>query len=433
MKKPVKILLTILACLGGIMLIIGVIVGINQLIVMANEQGAAISDEGQINVNNSYPGEDWPGWRGPHGDGTTTESGWTYDTTVISRLWEKNIGKGYSSPAVVDGKVYISGNSKKEDSIYCLDLLTGTEVWSFSYKCSPGEYAGPRSSPLFHEGFLYSISRDGAVYCLDADNGTVIWSVLVADTFSMPPHKWGYACSPVIYKNLLIINAGKGGIALDAKTGKMVWQNGGGDGGYSSPVIYTHNEETFIALFTGSSLISVIPENGAIQWEYPWDTDPAVNAADPLIIGTKAFISSFYGKGCALIDFSQNPPETLWKNNNMSSHFSSFYQRDGFIYGFDATPVLPFTGEFRCLSLETGKVVWQEKLGFGSFIVANTYFIILLQPGTIKIAEVDHKKYSEVASLTIKRGVFWTSPVLSHGILLLRSSGGDVTAISLRS
>jgi outer membrane protein assembly factor BamB len=432
LKKRTKIILTILGGIGALILILAIVVGINQLIVIRNEQGEAIKKEAPGTMDQSYRGEDWPGWRGPHGNGVTTETGWTYDAEKVTQLWKVNVGKGYSSPSVVSDYLYISGNSDKNDTVYCLDLLTGKEYWNFSYPCLPGGYAGPRASPLIYKNLLFTISRDGMVYCLDAKTGKEIWSRHIAEEFSLPPHKWGYAGSPFIYNDILIINTGKGGIGIDYETGEIIWDNGGGIGGYASPVLFTYNSRDLVALFTAGGLTAVVPETGEIQWEYPWLTNPEVNAADPLITGTKAFISSYYGKGCALIDFSTNPPETIWKNNNMSSHFTSFYHKDGYIYGFDATPLAPFIGEFRCLDIKTGDIVWREKLGFGSFIVADTTFIIQLQPGTIKFAEVTHERYNELASLKIDRGVFWTAPVLTHGILLLRSSKGDLTAVSLQ-
>lgn len=432
MKKAVKIILFIAGGLGVCILILLIIIGINQLVVILKEQGDRIGS-GEINkADNPYTGEDWTGWRGPYGNGITIESGWVYDAEKTSVLWEQNVGKGFSSPSVADGKVYISGNTKKKDTVYCLDLLNGTRKWAFSYDCPPGTHAGPRASPLLHDGLLYTVSRKGGLYCLDAETGKKIWSVDIAGQYNIPPNKWGYACSPEVYMDLIIINAGKGGIAFHKKTGKLVWQNGKGWGEYSSPVLYKQGEQTCALLFTGSKLVSVDAETGKILWEYPWVVIPPVNASDPLIVGTKIFISSYYSKGCALIDFSSGLPETLWANKNMGSHFTSFYHKEGYIYGFDGTPLTPFLGEFRCLDMATGAIVWKEKLGFGSFIVADNTFIIILQPGTIKFAEVNHEEYRELSSLKIKRDQFWTPPVLSHGILLLRSLKGVFTAVSLR-
>jgi outer membrane protein assembly factor BamB len=323
------------------------------------------------------------------------------------------------------------GNSGNRDIVYCLDVKDGETVWTFSYDCRLGQYPGPRATPSVDEGRVYTLSQEGHLFCLNAKNGKVVWKAHLVDDFGMRPPTWGFAGSPVIERDLLILNAGVAGIALDKKSGNKVWASKPGIGSYAAPVLFDVNGKRYAALFGERALYGVELETGKPVWSYPWKTSHDVNAADPLIAGNRIFISSNYGSGCAVLQINGSKPRVLWKNSKFNSHFSSFIYIDGYIYGNDGT-AWSDRGFFRCIDADSGKEKWSASLGFGSLIAVNDKLIMLNSTGDLIIAEATPEAYVEIARAEdIIPRKCWTPPAFANGRLYLRNDRGEIRCIDL--
>jgi outer membrane protein assembly factor BamB len=376
---------------------------------------------------------DWPGWRGPNRDGKTTEKDWNPAALANGPkiVWKVSVGKGYSSLAVRGQYLYTMGNSNNIDTVYCLDISSGQAIWSYSYPSSLGQYQGPRATPTIDGDYVYTLSRSGDLFCFNAKDGRVIWQTNIVDRFRARPPNWGFAGSPVIEGDLLILNAGVSGIALNKKTGKKIWSSKSGTGGYATPVVYDYKGIKYAAMFGEKALYAVELETGKQVWSYPWRTRYDVNAADPLVFGNKIFISSNYGSGCALLEINDGKPQLVWKNRNMNSHFSSFIHIDGYIYGFDGHAGSS-KGYFRTLDIKTGNVVWEEQLGFGSLIAVNKNLIILNSRGDLFITQATPLSYREVSSASaVLSRTCWTPPAYSKGRIYLRNNLGELICIDV--
>lgn len=383
---------------------------------------------------------DWARWRGPYGNGITTESNWNplslKDGAKV--IWKIDIGQGYSSVSVNGHYLYTMGNKKKKDIIYCLNIKDGSEVWSYSYPCKPGSYPGPRATPIIDGAFIYTLSREGRLLALDAKSGKIKWEKDIISELDAKNIKWGFASSPSIDGDLLVINAGTHGIAFDKNTSSLKWSSVGklwsiksGKGSYATPVFYNNNNKRCVAIFGQEALYAVDIKKGSKLWEYEWITKYDVNAADPLISGDKIFISSGYGKGCALIDISKKEPKTIWKNKNMRNHFGSCVLINDYIYGIDGNAG---KGRLRCLDFKTGKLLWSEDLGFGSLIAVNETLIILNESGELFVVKATPASFQKIAQCTAiddLNGVCWTAPVLSNGRIYCRGSGGELVCIDV--
>jgi len=377
---------------------------------------------------------DWPCWRGPNGDGISTESDWNPESLNEHRIvWKTSVGTGYSSVTIKAQHLYTMGNKNNVDTVYCLDTATGNEIWHYSYPCRLGLHPGPRATPTIHGKYVYTLSRDGYLFCFNAENGKVRWKKNITSEFNVRPPTWGFAGSPVIEDDVLIINAGVWGIALNKNTGKKVWTSKPGTGGYATPVIYDYKGNRCAAIFGEKALYTVDVETGKLLWSYPWRTDHDANAADPLVVGNRVFISSNYGSGCALLEITGKKPKVLWKNRSMNSHFSSFIYLDGYIYGIDGHAANNSRSVLRCLDIKTGDVVWGKTLGFGSLIAVNDKLILLNYRGDLFIAKASPASYQEVSRA---RGVLtrtcWTPPVFWNGGIICRNLRGDLIYIDLK-
>jgi outer membrane protein assembly factor BamB len=321
------------------------------------------------------------------------------------------------------------GNQGDVDSVYCFDAKTGRQIWKKSYPCPTQPKnceGGPNATPTVADSAVYTISRMGQVFCRKTDNGDLVWSKNLPDELGMKIPNWGFAGSPLVLGKLVILNAGTAGLALDKDTGKVVWQNGEQDGGYATPVPYTQSGTKCLAIFNKDSLVGVKLADGAELWKFPWRTGYDVNAADPVICSDGVFISSGYGKGCAMVKIDGEKPVELWNNKDMRNHFSSCVLVQRHLYGFDES-------QLKCLDTKDGKPTWsQSGLGKGSLAAADDKLIILSEKGKLVVAKASPEKFDVLAEAQILAGRCWTVPVLSDGLLYARNAAGDVVCVDLK-
>lgn len=368
--------------------------------------------------------DDWPQWRGPNRDGISLEKGWKAQWTAEGpkQLWKVNVGIGYSSMSVANGRIFTMGNVSEVDHVYCLDANTGKEIWKHSYPCSskdPNGYPGPRCTPTVDGKFVYSVSRDGQLFCLNFDDGKVVWKKDYKSDYGAKVPQWGFSTSPLVEGNMLIIETGAPGasvIALDKVTGKELWKIGDDKVGYSSPVAFTAGKERDLAIFSANGIVGRNAKDGRELWRYDWKTSYDVNAATPIVSGTKVFISSGYNTGCALIDFSSKP-RVVWQNKNMRNHVNSCVLYAGHLYGFDEK-------DLKCVDFESGKVKWSEgSFGKGSLIVADGKLLIYSDNGRLATAEATPGGYKEISTAQVLGGKStWSLPTLANGKIFCRSS-----------
>ena len=148
------------------------------------------------------------------------------------------------------------------------------------------------------------------------------------------------------------------------------------------------------------------------------------------MIGNRVFISSDYGRGCALIDFTDNNPRVVWENVNLASHFSSSVYIEGYIYG-NSGNAASRRGTFRCLDIETGEIQWSENLGIGSLIAVGDKLILLNDRGRLSVAEISPEAYKEISFVELREGLYWSPPVFTGGYLFIRNMAGDIVCIDL--
>lgn len=372
---------------------------------------------------------DWPQWRGPRRTGISAETvGLTrWPATGPKRLWTARVGEGFSSVAVNGGRVYTLGNAGGKDTVFCLSAGSGRVIWRYSYSCPSGDYGGPRATPTVEGNRVYTFSREGQAFCLNAASGARIWGRdLQRETGSAPP-RWGFAGSPLVHGNLVIYNVGTAGVALNKVTGRVVWKSGAGTAGYASPVAYTVGSQRGVAIFTGTGLVAVNPANGRQLWQFPWQTQFDVNAADPIFSGNTVFISSNYNRGGALLRLDQGKPTVVWQNRNMRNHFNSCVLLGGYLYGNDQNTL-------KCIDMRTGAERWRRRgIGKGGLIAVGSHLLVLTERGTLVLSRANPGRYTELAHAPVLRGTCWTHPVLANGLVYCRSHQGELVCLDLRA
>lgn len=378
---------------------------------------------------------DWPTWRGPNHNGITEENNWTPKSIEkLDKAWEINIGYGYASVCVVDGKVYTMGNSEKKDNVFCLDEETGKTIWSYAYATEDGKFEGTRATPVYNDGKIYTISRNGQIHCFNSEDGNIIWNRDLLEDYYAKNITWGVASSPRIVGNMLLLNINKSGVALDKNTGKDIWVSEVEKFAYATPMIYNMNGITYTAIFSAKTMYGVEVETGKIVWEYPWKTSWDVNGADPIFFDNKLFLSSGYKTGCTLLDLTSVPPKEIWKNKNIQAQFGSCVLIDGYIYGPKGDCGRKTSG-LSCINAKTGELQWEANLGFSSLIAADKNLIIITEKGILHIAEVNPNEYKEISQVQVidasRKNPVWTAPVFANKRIYIRNHQGTLVSLKV--
>ena len=381
---------------------------------------------------------DWYRWRGPDLNGISRETGWTVNWPKEGPkvLWRANVGIGFSSITVANGRAYTSGNRSDKDTVYCFDAETGKEVWKYSYSedTDPHYYEGGTScTPTVDGNAVFAISRRGLLFRFGASTGKVDWQVNIAKATGAKVPEWGFASSPLVEGDLLILNAGAAGTAVNKASGSVVWSSGKARAGYSSGVPFDYSGERYVAMAVLESILAFKVKDGSKLWEFPWDTRYDVNAADPIITGDRVFVSSAYNHGGALFRFQGSQTTKLWENKNMRNHINSSVLLEGYLYGVDGDAGGKETA-LRCVELETGSLRWTEKsIGSGALMAADNKLIVLSDKGELIIADPSPAAFKPIARAQVMGGKCWTVPVLSNGRIYCRNAQGNVACVDVRA
>lgn len=381
-------------------------------------------------------GADWPNYRGPNHDGISREADWQsqWGDAGPAVLWKNSIGVGFSTTAVANGRGYIMGNTARDnttDIVFCFDAETGKEIWRHSYPCPllPNSYeGGTLSTPTVDNGKVYTLSKIGDLFCLDSATGKVIWQKQLNKEVGFELPTWHFASSGLIAGDMLILNMGSAGLALNKNTGETIWQNGKGRCGYATPVPFEMDGQACLAIMSEVTLFAVKQADGKPLWQYPWKTMYEINAADPVVVGNRMLITSGYKHGCALLEISPAGAKKLWENKAMSMQINCPIVRDGYAYGFDENV-------FKCVKLDDGQEQWQDRgLGKGSLMMsADGRLIIMSEKGELVIAQADPQKFNVLARAQIlPKTKCWTSPVLANGRIYARNANGDYVCVDVK-
>ena len=375
----------------------------------------------------------WPNWRGPTHDGVSNERGWhtAWPKEGLTQLWKTEVGPGHAGVAVQAGKVYVMGRAGKQDIVFCLNADTGAAVWKYSYDAEASPYGiGPRATPAVDGKAVYTVSTDGQVFCLDAVSGQPIWNKNLQKELNLPMPSQYFSTAPILEGELLLLNMGASGLALDKKTGTVIWKSAG-DSSYSSPVPFTLAGKRCVALFAAHRLVVVNPAGGHEIASYEWETTQNANCADPVVVGDAVFVTSGYDRGRALIGVSGTNATLVWKRG------------DGCVY---ASPVLVGNylymlieagwekADLVCVSVKDGAEKWRQKgVGSGGLIVADGKLLILSRRGDLILADASPTAYAEIARAKIfSAGHCWNGPVLCDGRIYARNNNGALVCLDVR-
>lgn len=385
---------------------------------------------------------DWPEFRGSARDGrvrgVTFPTDW--ETSPPRELWRREVGPGWSSFTVIGETIFTQEQRGEQEVVAAYRAQTGDPIWLNEVASRFSETVGgpgPRATPTYHEGKLYTQGADGKIQCIDASNGEAIWvRDLTVDTPAKPP-AWGFSSSPLVVGNVVITYAGAGKgksvVAYRRADGEIAWTAGKGTHSYSSPQLSTFDGVPQVLMLSNFGLLAFSPEDGSQLWQHEWDLGPQPNRViQPLVVDNDVLIGTFLGLGTRRItvtheDNTWNTTEQ-WTSRHMKPYFNDFVEHQGYLYGFD-------NEIFACINLEDGKKQWKRgRYGHGQVLLVedmNT-LLILGEKGELVLLEANPNKHVELTKLQALDAKTWNHPVIAGNLLFLRN-GVEAVCYELNS
>ena len=427
---------------------------------------------------------DWPHFLGPTSDGISTETGllsaWPSGGPKV--LWKKQIGTGYSAPAIRDGRLVLFHRVKDEEIVQAFNVKTAKPLWQHRYPTryrDPFGYNnGPRCSPLLTEKHCFTYGAEGVLHCLDVKTGKPVWQRKTSEEFKIPEAFFGVGASPVLEGDLLIVMVGgqpnSTMVAFNKDTGKTVWESVGqktwegkpaigwpGEplvrwnsfeklASYATPTLATVNGKRMLFSLTRQGLVGMNPKDGSVlfsRW-FRSRVNESVNAANPVVSGNRVFCSgAYYGVGSFLLEVGGDGKSftEVWSTNQrrktnrraepvLEIHWTTPIQHYGHLYAFSGRNEPDSL--FRCVELATGEVKWSREerwrayttkqpnvYGRGSAVLAEGKLFVLGEGGLLGLFEANPAKPVELGRHQVPELKYpcWAAPILSDKRLYVRS------------
>ena len=380
---------------------------------------------------------EWPGFRGADRDGIVRgvriDTNWAAAPPV--ELWRRPIGPGWSSFAV-HGDIFYTQEQRGDDEIVAAyRVSTGAPVWKHRdaarfWESNGG--AGPRGTPTISNGRIYAFGATGILNALNEADGRVVWSRNVSTDSHRKVPDWGFASSPLLVDDLVIIAAEGKLMAYDVATGMPRWSGPEGGLGYSSPHLRTIDGVPQILLLNGGGATSVAPADGHSLWTHMWTSSsmsapivqPAFTAEGDLLIGD--------GQGSSMrrVTVTKGPGGwnvgERWVTTSLKPFFNDFVVHEGHAFGFDGAILA-------CIDLHDGSRKWKGgRYGNGQLVLLadQDVLLVLSEEGELALVSATTDKFTELARVPAISGKTWNHPVLAGDVLLVRN-GEEMAAFRL--
>lgn len=409
--------------------------------------------------------DDWPQWGGANRNFMTgsRDLAASWPAGGPKQIWSRDLGEGYSAVVADGGRLYTMYSVKpkllqigkpSQEVVIAMDAATGKTIWEYSYDAAPLakmnlEYGpGPHATPLIVGNTVFTVGAMGKFLALDMNTGTLLWA---HDFFKEFDVVWGrgYSCSPIAYKDTVIVTLGKVGrsvIAFNQKTGATVWQKQDFDYGPSSPILISledsgapapvktgrgkvaisSNKQDQLVVFMANEIAGLDPSNGDFLWSHPHKTDWGLNISTPVFWsspeGNFIFCSSAYSGGSRLLQLTRTGGKTsakeMWFSSRMRIHIGNAIRVGDYVFGSSGDFGPAF---FAAIEVKTGRVAFQDRsFSRATSVYADGKFIILDEDGNLALATATPEGLKVASRAQILKNNAWTPPTLAGKTLYIR-------------
>ncbi|MEM7582790.1 MAG: PQQ-binding-like beta-propeller repeat protein [Acidobacteriota bacterium] len=374
------------------------------------------------------PTESWTQWGGPGQDfkapGTGLADSW--GEWGPEQLWVRDLGEGYSTILVEDGRLYTMYRAEDLDEVViAMNAATGETIWEHVYDDDPAEGhvaqfgTGPRSTPLIVGDTIYTIGIAGMMHALNKADGKVLWSHdLWGEEFGGTFLNHGYSSSPIEYKDTIIVlvgGEGKSIVAFDKQDGSTVWAAQSYKNSYSTGQILEVNGQEQLVVFMAKQLVGVDPNSGEEYWSYPienqWDQNINLPA---LVDGQYLFLSTNQAgsRGLKLTpgDGGKTNVEELWSTRKIQFYHATTVNHGDYVYGSSGSRSPAFMS---AINVKTGEIPWRKR-GFAkaNSIYADGKIVVLDEDGKLYLTTATPEDLTVHSEFELLDRVAWSAPTI---------------------
>jgi outer membrane protein assembly factor BamB len=382
--------------------------------------------------------QDYPQWRGPNRDGEAAAfvrpKTWP---NALTLKWKVDVGPGYATPILVGTTIYAFTRRDENEVLAALDRETGKVIWQTGYPAPHKVVAaaqdhgpGPKSTPLFYNGRLYTVGISGIVSCFDAAAGKLLWQKAAPP---VEPLYGNAAMSPLGEQGVVIVHVGghnQGALtALDAVTGAAKWSWNGDGPAYASPIVAERYGTRQVITLTQQSVVGIAAATGELLWRRPFASAFTNNAITPIVYGETVIISGYEMGVMAFKPVKQNgqwSTETVWETKEVSMFMSNPVVIGDTLYGLSQLK----SGQFFALDVKTGKTLWlgeARQATNAAVTKAGDLLFLLDDNGELIVARSNRTKFEPLKRYTVANSATWAQPTISGNQVFVK----DVSSLAL--
>ena len=369
---------------------------------------------------------DWNEWRGPHRDGTLIEEPKSWPEKLVQK-WKITVGEGHASPILAGGTIYVFARQNGQETALSVDPSNGNVRWRQQYpapyKMNPaavGHGEGPKSTPLYSGGKLYTLGISGILSCFDAETGKLRWR---KDKPNSPT--FGTAMSPLLDGGMLIVHLGETDhgmlTAFDPESGQVKWTWTGDGPAYASPVAVELGGVRQLVTQTQKNIVGIASASGKLLWKIPFTTPYEQNIVTPVVYHDTLILSGLDNGTMAVRLIHKGDTwstERVWQTKDVGMYMNSPVILGDLLFGFSHLK----KGQLFCLDPRTGAKLWVGPPRDGdnaALLVSSTSFLELKNDGELVVARPSGKSLEVIRQYTVPDSPTWAHPVvLADGVLI---------------
>jgi outer membrane protein assembly factor BamB len=381
---------------------------------------------------------DYTQWRGPNRDGAAASfSAPTAWPERLTQKWKVPVGLGYATPLLVGNRIYLFSRQGDNEVMSALDPENGKVIWQTGYPATFTMHSaavkhgqGPKSTPVFSNGKLYSIGMTGIVTAFDAASGKQLWQ---KPGSSIVPMFTSHAFSPLVDRGLVIFHVGghnQGALtAFDMNTGDVKWSWSGDGPGYGSPIVAELGGTRQLVTITQGKLVSIEPATGMVLWERPFVSSNFTNAVTPVVYGQTLIVSGNGGPTMALSVKKLNnqwSTESVWENADVPYRLSNSVLVGDVLFGLSSKN----SGQYFSVDAKTGKTLWTSEprqAGNAAIVRAGDVVLSLQDDGQLVVFRSSSTAFEPVRRYMAAESETWTQPTVSGNRIFVK----DVSNLTL--
>jgi outer membrane protein assembly factor BamB len=379
---------------------------------------------------------DWPQWRGPNRDGAVATfrapSSWP---EKLTEHWKLPVGLGYATPLLVGDRIYLFTREAEDEVLRALDAGSGNVLWRTTYpapfemnQATAKHGPGPKSTPTFANGRIFTLGMSGIVTAFDAATGRQLWQK------PAPPVEPLYhtATSPLVDGNRVILHVGghnDGALtAFDVATGEVKWRWTGDGPAYGSPMLFELSGTRQVVTFTQQNFVGVDAATGKLLWRRPYTTQSTTTSQTPIL--HEGYVIEA-GRGNGITAVSVQPGDdwstsNVWHADEVSMHMSNGVAVDGVLYGLSHLN----SGQYFALDLDSGRILWKSEprqAENAAIVRAEDTIFSLEDDGELVVFRASPRALDVLARYPVATSATWAQPAISGNRIFVK----DVSTLTL--